>query len=104
MIRKITGVIRKISAVWAVHHKSFCGSSMLKVDFFIPFFKEKQLLYKFTKSSNLGSKNQNQLKSVYFRRSEVSLEVYSVKWLKTDNAKVHSIQEGELNSQWQVSH
>lgn len=55
-------------------------------------------------SSSLRSKNQNQLNSVCFRRSEVSLEVYSVKWLKTDNAKVHSIQEGELNSQWQMSH
>lgn len=98
-------MIRKVTAVWAVHHKSFYGSLMLKVDFLIPFFfKEKQFLYKLMNSSSLRSKNQNQLNSVCFRRSEVSLEVYSVKWLKTDNGKVHSIQEGELNSQWQMSH
>lgn len=61
-------------------------------------------MYKLMNSNSLRSKNQNQLNSVCFQRSEVSLEVYSVKWLKTDNAKVHSIQEGELNSQWQMSH
>lgn len=64
---RVAGVIRKVTALWAVHPKSFYGSLMLKVDFLIPFFfKEKQLLYKFTNSSNLARKNQNQLNSVYF--------------------------------------
>lgn len=61
---RAAGVIRKVTALWVVHRKSFYGSLILKVDCFISFFlKEKQLLYKFINSSNLGRTSLTQFTS-----------------------------------------